>query len=138
MDELSSLFNLDYPPPAYVGAVDTAPVILLSGNGGYNINMTPGEFSVPGSVEQAIERLHNPAKVNPEDVSPYYAARNYDEFLRSGKLTMANAGAYRSVNITPAIRKLTKHLPSALAHKKWLLEEAKPSSASGDRLIIAH
>jgi hypothetical protein len=38
-------FNLDFPPPAFVGNVDTARVFILRNNGGFDALETAREFS---------------------------------------------------------------------------------------------
>ncbi len=39
-------FNLNFPPPAFIGDVENAPVVLLEANGGYDPVVTP---SLPSS-----------------------------------------------------------------------------------------
>lgn len=132
-------FNLDYPPPAYVGDVEQAPAILLMANGGFNVK-TADEFREAGSVQRYIERLHNPKPVDPAEISPYYDAGNYGDLIKSGKLALINAVAYRSKKISDENenKSLAKRLPSTLLHHRWLKEEMIPQAISGKRLIIAH
>jgi hypothetical protein len=47
------LFNLDYPPPAYVGDIENASVVLLNGNGGYKPE-TKLEFPDSASIDRAL------------------------------------------------------------------------------------
>jgi hypothetical protein len=132
------LFNLDYPPPAYVGDVDNARVILLNGNGGYKPAITPLEFPDKASIERAIIRLHYPAPIEPSDVSEYYSNANYSHWLKSGEMAMVNAVAYRAPEITESVRRIAGGLPSTQIHIQWLMGEVIPAAATGQRLIIAH
>jgi hypothetical protein len=132
------LFNLDYPPPAFVGDIDNAPVVLLNGNGGYKQAVTPAEFPDAPSAERAIKRLHCPAPIDPADVSSYYARVNYARWLISGQLAMVNAVAYRAPRITGDVARIARKLPSTQAHIRWLNDEVMPAARSGRRYIIAH
>ena len=40
LDGAPGVFNLSYPPPAYIGDIENAPIVLLNGNGGYNAQVT--------------------------------------------------------------------------------------------------
>jgi hypothetical protein len=138
LSEAHGVFNLDYPPPAYVGDVERAPVILLNGSGGYDPLMTPGEFPDQSAIDRALDRLHNSSPVEPGEVSPYYAARNYADLIGSGALALVNAVPYRSPTITNAVRKVAKILPSTRVHVAWLQGEVLPAAQRGTRLVIAH
>lgn len=133
-----SIFNLDYPPPAYVGDIDNARVVLLNGNGGYDSVMTPAEYPDTAARSRAINRLHYPGPIEPSEVSPYYAACNYAKWLRSGELALVNALPYRSINITTEVRQVARSLPSSMRHKRWLTDEVFPDAQKGNRLVIAH
>ena len=136
--EMRTIFNLDYPPPAFVGDVEKAPVILLNGNGAYDPGITPAEFPNEEAVERALNRLHHPGPVEPAEVSPYYALRNYAHWLRSGQMALANAVAYRSERITTLVRRVAKRLPSFKVHQLWLWNEVFLAAGRGERLVIAH
>jgi hypothetical protein len=133
-------FNLDYPPPAYLGDVINAPVILLDANGGYNPLDTPLEFRDQSAVNRYIDLLRYPRAIDPAEISPYYAQRNYAKFIRDGKMALVNAVAYRSPSISqePLNKSLAKILPSAVVHRMWLRENLLPQAARGERLVIAH
>lgn len=133
-------FNLDWPPPAYIGDVFNAPFVLLMMNGGYDPKMTPAEFPNRAAIDRFIELLHNPRPVNPRSISPYYDAGNYGQHIASGRLVLVNAIAYRSGKLSdePKNAKLAERLPSTLLHRQWLREELVPQALSGDRVIIAH
>lgn len=130
-------FYLDHPPPAYIGAVDTAPVVILMKNGGYDPVMTPAEFRQPGSVARYLDRLYKPGPVEPTDVSPYYDNLQVADHLRSGKVAIVNAVAYRSgrgIEKSP----ITRTLPSLAVHRRWLVNELLPAAERRERLVIAH
>ncbi|KIX16277.1 hypothetical protein [Paracoccus sp. 228] len=133
-------FNLDWPPPAYIGDVDNAPVVLLMMNGGYNPEMTPREFADAGAIERYLDMLHNPRPVKPNDVSPYYDTANYGGYIANGRMVLVNALAYRSGKLSEERqnRMLADILPSTLVHRTWLKETVIPQAIAGDRVVIAH
>jgi hypothetical protein len=53
-------FNLCYPPPAFIGDIVNARVIILLLNGGYNKKLTPAEFPDPETEAAFRERLARP------------------------------------------------------------------------------
>jgi hypothetical protein len=57
-----------------------------------------------------------------------------------GQAVIVNAIAYRSHSITnePANKKMRKILPSALLHRRWLLNDVLPAVKAGKRKVIAH
>lgn len=133
-------FNLDWPPPAYIGDVDNAPFVLLMMNGGYDSLKTPAEFPNNAAVERYIDLLHNPRPVQPMTISPYYDSGNYGQHIASGRLALVNAIAYRSGKLSQERQnsRLAENLPSTQVHRKWLRDELIPQALSGDRTIIAH
>jgi hypothetical protein len=56
----------------FVGAVDTAAVIILNGNGGFDPVRTPKEFPDRHAVAAYLRYLRNPATFEFDDVAPYY------------------------------------------------------------------
>ncbi|MCB6176540.1 hypothetical protein LHP98_00155 [Rhodobacter sp. Har01] len=133
-------FHLDFPPPAYVGDVDRAPVILLMAHGGYDPALMAVEFPDQASIQRYLDRLHDPRPVQPGDVSPYYAAANYAPLIASGRLALVNAVAYRSRKFkdAPENRALAEHLPSTFLHRRWLRQNLIPSALVGDRMVVVH
>ena len=135
-------FNLDFPPPAYIGDIENAPVVLLDANGGYDPSITPMEFSKSGFLEKYIELLRSPKAVDPVEISPYYAKRNYASLIKSDRLALVNAVAYRSSSISrpedAANRRIVEKLPSTQVHRIWLRNELIPAAKAGKRLIVAH
>ncbi|QXI66092.1 hypothetical protein CP157_03884 (plasmid) [Paracoccus marcusii] len=134
-------FNLDYPPPAYIGDILNAPVIILENNGGYDPVMTPGEFPDAEAQEAFRASLAAPAPFNPNlrHVSPYYCSRNYTHLLVSGQAALVNAVAYRSVDgKAPGVKALSRALPSARLHRDWLTAEVLPLVNRGERFLVIH
>ena len=131
-------FNLDFPPPAFVGDINNARIIILVANGGYHSEITPGEFESPDSEEQYLKRLANPESANWKDVAPYYRGVNYADLVFSGRAVAVNACAYRSRKISeePENRKLIRQLPSSIFHRDWLVNTILPDLQSGKRIIV--
>ena len=131
-------FNLDYPPPAYVGDIVGAPVIMLLTNGGYNSEGTKNEFLKRGAAKRYLDCLHDPRLMCPKGYSDYYLKWNYKEFLRDGHLAIVNVAAYRSPNFSPARQKIADDLESVKLHRRWLHETLLPEVAAGKRFVVAH
>gem|GEM_PF-3918413 len=131
-------FNLDFPPPAFVGDVIKAKVIVLTANGGYKAEHTPMEFFGKDSEQLYLSRLKNPTGANWAEVAPYYGRVNYSSLLFDGSAASVNACAYRSPKISeePNNRKLIAKLPSFGMHRKWLTEVVLPDVNAGRRLIL--
>jgi len=134
-------FDLSFPPPAYIGDVENAPIIILDNNGGFDPTMTPNEFRTTGAADGFRRNLAASAGVDPKApwVSPYYLQRNYTKWLVTGEAALVNGVAYRSVSgREKSVARLTKVLPSALFHRRWLIETVLPSVDSGERFLIVH
>lgn len=131
-------FNFDFPPPAFVGNVAKAKIIILAANGGYDPVVTAKEFELPGSTERYVERISNSGIATWSEVAPYYRGINYADLIFSGKAAIVNACAYRSRKISeePENKKMIKKLPSVQFHRRWLLETILPEANSGKFLII--
>jgi len=133
-------FNLDYPPPAFIGDINNAPVILLEANGGYDPGVTPTEFAAPDAIDRYLDLLRNPRAVHPGQIAPYYGARNYADLIAAGQVALVNAVAYRSTSISrePDNRRVAEKLPSTAVHRAWLRDVLIPAASRGERLVIAH
>ncbi|GGC56572.1 hypothetical protein [Chelatococcus reniformis] len=107
-------FDLRFPPPAYIGAVDTAPVIVLMSNGGFNRLVTPREFEDPGAAEAHRERLFRPVAADPAVAAPYYSRTSIGRLLQSEEGSIVNAVAYRSASLSrePSNQRLLETLLS--------------------------
>ncbi len=132
-------FNLSYPPPAFIGDVDSAPVIVLMANGGYGPG-TVAEFPSPGDHRAYIDWLTGATTEVPRRLSPYYTRHKLYPLIRSGKLAIVNAVAYRSPKITEEKdnQRVAELLPSTKVHRRWLREEVLPAVRQGRRMVIAH
>jgi len=133
-------FNLDYPPPAFIGDIVNARVILLDANGGFDPELTPSEFMSVGAADRFLDLLHRPRAIHPGQISPYYGLRNFADLIATGNLALVNAVAYRSSSISRETenRRIAEKLPSTTVHRNWLRHTLLPSAARGDRLIVAH
>lgn len=131
-------FNLDFPPPAFVGDVENAKIIVLAANGGYSSTATPAEFAAIGAAERYLERLCRPAEADWKEVAPYYRGINYSELVLNGKAAIVNACAYRSPRISeePENRRLIKRLHSAQFTRRWLIEAVLPQMQAGSRVVV--
>jgi hypothetical protein len=106
-------FNLQFPPPAYIGDILNAPVIILDNNGGFDAKKTPAEFPDPDAHVEFRSAMASPRPLDLNDrtVSPYYRGRNYARLLASGAAALVNGVAYRSINGTSSrVKDLTKIL----------------------------
>lgn len=140
-DVVAHGFNLDFPPPAFIGDIVHAPVIILDNNGGYNENDTPKEFPDAEAHDEYRRMLAAPRPLDPlsRSVSQYYLQRNYSEWLISGKAALVNGVAYRSVDgRASSVAQMTRTLPSARFHQHWLRETLAPLAKRGERFIVVH
>ena len=133
-------FNLDYPPPAFVGDVDNAPVVVLMGNGGYSPTLTPTEFARPEDTAEYIDYLRGRRQNFPSGLAPYYTASPLGPWMARGLVVQVNAVAYRSPRLSqePINRDVAEQLPSLAAHRRWLCREVIPEARDGKRLVVAH
>ena len=131
-------FNLDYPVSPYVGAVLTAPVVIISSNAGYDSDKTPTEFPDAASIHAYVARIDEPACANWRSVSRYYDNTNYGKFIDSGQVVMINASPYRSPMLSnePDNIDLLPKLPTSIFNRDWLLQAVLPLAAKGERLIV--
>lgn len=134
-------FNLDFPPPSYIGDIVNAPVIILDNNGGFDPMVTPGEFpdAEAHNEYRAALRAPCPLDLTQRTLSPYYRSRNYTRLLTSGAAALVNGVAYRSVNgRSNKVAALAKILPSALFHQEWLRRAVLPLVECGERFLVVH
>jgi hypothetical protein len=133
-------FDLRFPPPAFIGDVDHAPLVVLMLNGGVAADLQAAEFPTPGDSTEYIDWLAGRRKKAPTRLSPYYTRNRLYLWIESGQAVIVNAIAYRSHSITnePANKKMRKILPSALLHRRWLMNEVLPAVKAGKRKVIAH
>jgi hypothetical protein len=134
-------FNLDFPPPAFIGDVVNAPIVILDNNGGYDDVGTPREFPDQHAHDEYRDMLTNPRPISRGErtVSPYYLSRNYTQWLVEGVATLVNGVAYRSiVGKAKHVDRMTKLLSSALHHQEWLRKVLLPQAEKGERFVIVH
>ena len=133
-------FNLDYPPPAFIGDVDNAPVVILMLNGGYGSDTGSSEFPTPADMREHVQWLKGEQKEPPRRLSSYYTTKDYYKWVLAGDAVVVNACAYRSRKLTKERhnQKIAEHLPSVKAHRDWLKNEVLPAAKSGSRLIAVH
>lgn len=134
-------FNLDFPPPAFIGDIANAPIIILDNNGGYEDSVTRSEFPDLEARDEYRKMLSTPRPVDPKSkwTSRYYLERNYFRWLISGEAALVNGVAYRSVDGgAKAVARLTKELPSARFHQQWLREKVAPMAARKERFVVVH
>jgi hypothetical protein len=136
----SHSFNLDFPPPAFIGDVDNAPVVILMLNGGYDHILTAKEFAASNDRAEFLSWIKGERTQFPQNLSTYYTQHPEFPWVREGKAVIVNAVAYRSKSIArePENRRLAERLPSVKAHRKWLRNEVLPDAKNGRRLIVAH
>jgi hypothetical protein len=137
-DPSRTIFNYEYPPPAFIGDVDNAPVVILMANGGYNSDETRREFVDLEKAGIYVEYLRHPGPIDPAFISPYYARHYAAPLIRSGKAVIVNACAYRSIGISTQVKRLADELPSVAIARQWLVDELFPAATKGDRLILVH
>lgn len=132
-------FNLDFPPPAFLGNVDTAPIIILMANGGYDPTETPTEFQTASDHVEHRCWLSGTGGI-PSRFSPYYQRNALFPWVRDGSAVIVNAIAYRSPKISeePHNQRVGRLLPSWRVHQQWLKEEVLPTVRSGKRRLVAH
>jgi hypothetical protein len=132
-------FNLDYPPPAFIGDVDNAKVIVLMASGGFG-KETQLEFPTQDDHQEHIDWLVGRRKEMPKNLSRYYIDNNLFSWIESGKAVLVNAIAYRSPKISeePENEALGKTLPSYQASLAWLNQEVLPLTLKNQRLLVAH
>ena len=133
-------FDLRFPPPAFIGDVESAPVILLMANGGVADNLADAQFPDQSAVDSYVKYINGASDVFPLFLSNYYTSKSIFPLIEAGKLALVNAVAYRSKKITaePDNKALAEKLPSVLTHRLWLHEEVMPAVKSGRRLVVAH
>jgi hypothetical protein len=140
LDRYPHTFDLRYPPPAFIGDVDKAGLVVLMLNGGIAADLEAAEFPRPEDSQEYIDWLTGRRKEPPRRLSTYYTGNRIYPWIASGRAVIVNAIAYRSHSITaePNNRKMRTILPSAVVHRRWLMEEVLPEVKVGKRMVIAH
>jgi hypothetical protein len=137
----SHAFNLDFPPPAFVGDIARAHVIILDNNGGYDPIQTPRDFLDAKARAEYREALSSPRPLDRASrcVSSYYLSRNYSAWLESGQAALVNAVAFGWVDTKGGgVKRVANVLPSARFHRIWLRDVLIPLAARGERFVVVH
>ena len=142
-DPTASVLNRDFPPPAFVGDFDHAPVVILMGNGGYDPIKTPREFPDRHAVERYLAYLRLPGPIDPARISPYYAQHYAANLIRRGDAAIVNACAYRSSTAMNngnrrQLKFIANLLPSVKVAREWAKGELMSAAAAGERLVVVH
>lgn len=132
-------FNLDFPPPAFVGNPD-APIVILMANGGYKPGVTEGEFLGTEDVAEHLAYLRGERKQMPRRMSDYYRRGTVGRWLVEGLAVSVNAVPYRSPGLSgePANIRVARSLPSLVVHRRWLMDEVLPEATMGRRFLFVH
>jgi hypothetical protein len=137
IDLFPNAFNCHFPPPAFIGDVENARVILLMNAGGYDSSTTPGEFSTSLDVKEHLDWLRGDREEPPSKLSSYYTERNYHKWIRTKEAVLVNAFPYRSpVEGKGKLKQIANRLPSAEERRRWLQEEVLPDAKAGLRFVV--
>ena len=140
LDTHTHTFDLRFPPPAFIGDVDHAPLVVLMLNGGVAADLEAAEFPTPEDSTEYINWLAGRRREAPTRLSRYYTGNRIYPWIESGQAVIVNAIAYRSPSIRnePDNKKMRGILPSALCHRRWLMDEVLPDVKAGGRKVIVH
>lgn len=128
-------FTLDHPVSPFVGDIEHAPVVMLMANGGYGTDTHKEFYDVP----LYLDRVNDPAAADWTGISNYYETQKYWPLIKSKKLAILNACAYRSPMLSEERenQRMIRILPSCIFARKWMVETLIPVSERGERLIVA-
>jgi hypothetical protein len=133
-------FNLDFPPPAFVGDIDRAPIIILISNGGYVPGIVATEFPDDAAVSTYRSYIRGDTATLPPRLASYYATGRIGAWIAAGKAVLVNAIPYRSRKLSrePENQKIAELLPSLAAHRTWLAKEVLPDVVAHRRFVLVH
>ncbi len=133
-------FNLDFPPPAFIGDVDHAPIVVLMSNGGYNDGKTQNEFPDENAIREHRDYLRGERVGLPRYLSRYYLGGPLGPWIAEGSAVLVNAVPYRSLKLSSEKenQKVAGELRSLAAHRSWLKEEVLPEAKAGRRFVLVH
>lgn len=133
-------FNLRFPPPAFIGDIDAAPIIILMSNGGYKAGITEAEFPDEASVSEYRRFISGEASALPSKLANYYANGRVGDWIHSGRAALVNAVPYRSPNLSKEAynKDVAKQLRSLVVHRRWIMNEVLPDAANGRRFVLVH
>lgn len=133
-------FNLKFPPPAFIGAVDTAPIVILMSNGGYASGFTEADFPDEPSVLEYRSFLRGEVTALPRRLSDYYVKGPFARWIADGSAVIVNAVPYRSPKLSsePHNQRIAKRLTSLQVHRRWMTQEVLPEAKRGRRFVLVH
>jgi hypothetical protein len=133
-------FDLRFPPPAFVGDIDSAPIVVLMSNGGYKRGITEAEFPDDSSESEYRDYICGDRKKLPSRLSDYYIRHQIGAWIADGSAVMVNAVPYRSKKLSEEKnnQRVAKKLCSLAAHRRWLLEEVLPEAKNSRRFLLVH
>lgn len=139
-DRFRHSFRLNFPPPAFIGNVDTAPIVILMANGGYDEEGTPKEFPDESAVHEHRDYLRGLHLPLPRFLSKYYTNGPLGSLIADGSAVLVNAIPYRSPRLSEEKENqaTAQILPTRAAHRRWLHEEVLPLAGAGQRFVLAH
>lgn len=125
-------FELDHPPPAFIGNPD-APVVVLLANGGLS---QPGEFD----RHEDVAAFYRSLRTGEFDLPDRHGAKRVHAWVARGLAVRVNSVAYRSKRLSaePINRRIAETLPSVAVHRQWLREIVIPDAHADRRFVIAH
>jgi hypothetical protein len=132
-------FNLEFPPPAFGGDIDRAPVVLLSANGGWcDAATVEREMATFGGAGGYIDYIRSPRPLALHEQNGWLRAQFYSTYIADGRMATANAIAYRSPKTKQISAPLKRALPSLAVARRWLKDELLPAARAGQKLVVAH
>jgi hypothetical protein len=133
-------FNLKFPPPAFVGDVDAAPIVILMSNGGYKPGITEAEFRDEASISEHRRYIRGEVHALPPRLASYYATGRVGEWIYTGRAVLVNAVPYRSPSLSKEAdnKNVAKHLRSLAAHQRWVMQEVLPEATRCRRFLLVH
>lgn len=138
--DAKSVFHLFLPPPAFIGDVDGARVIVLMMNGNYKPGITESHFPDQASQSEYIRYIRGEQTQMPTNLAGYYRTGPLAAWLENGTAALVNAVAYRAPALTkvPGIMKKISGLPSFAEHLAWVTEDLIPHAQQGHRFLLVH
>ena len=77
-------FHLNFPPPAYNGDIDRAPVILLTANGGWiDDAAVKQEMRLFGGQKKYLDYIHNPRPMQLNEMNVWVLDKSPVKFTRT-------------------------------------------------------
>jgi hypothetical protein len=131
-------FDLQFPPPAFVGDVDAAPIVILMSNGGYKSGITEAEFPDEASISEYRRYIRGEVRTLPPRIAAYYARGRVGQWIHAGKAVLVNAVPYRSPSLSKEAYNgnVAKRLQSLAAHRRWVMQEVLPEATRCRRFLL--